>query len=415
MNPTGVALPAYEPATFVDRAEQVELVRGLARQISDGATPRLRTIVFQGGRGVGKTWLALHLARTILPGIPGVRSLLISFLPTLETPPPEAYPDEWAGDIQAEPARRAHAIIAWVAERLGAPTSATADLRVLSDWLARFVEQQYKERVLVLILDSVFEADESLLKLVEQHLLAPLASLSRVLIMITGRGRPYSWESPYLRVETITERLSPFDERQTAEQVHKQVPRARLTAEQLVELGGGHPLSTFLLAEQTRAGNETDALEKVAEVLLCVVPHEAQRQRVRWYFEALCPLDGFRENEIAPMLATYSNDPRIAAWPIGRSREVRDELARTHLMRWENGRFVIDESIRTVLANLLRLRQPMVWRRLQCQAFLLYHQWADEFPRWREYYNERATTHAQTLRAVGVDPDQCEAMLATQQ
>jgi hypothetical protein len=277
-------------------------------------------------------------------------------------------------------------------------------LSEIARWLAQTVEQQFKHRVLVLILDSVFEADWSLLEQLETYLLAPLAALPHVLIVMTGRGRLYPWASPYLRVEASDRALKPFTPEEVVEQLRRQAPDAEHRAEEIVRLGGGHPMSNILLAT---SATQSEALDTVVDALLSVIPIDDQRQKARAYFEALCLLDGFREDEIPAMLAAYFDDPRYETFSTSEVRQVRDLLVKTHLVRWEEGKFILDKSVQHILENLLKMKQPETWRRLHCRAYQLYREWADTYTRFSEYYTARADRHASVLLGAGLNPEAC--------
>jgi hypothetical protein len=186
-------------------------------------------------------------------------------------------------------------------------------------------------------------------------------------------------------------------------QLRQQAPRAARRASSIKDLGGGHPLSNFLLAQTP---DPSDSLEMVAEALLDVVEPKERRRQMRDYFEALCLLDGFREDEIPPMLATYFENPRYEAWTPPQTREERDKLLETHMLRWEGGSFVIDEPLRLVLESLVK-RQPDLLRRLHCRAYRLYDDWSRRFLKWREYYERRAARHAAELERAGFALQQC--------
>jgi hypothetical protein len=402
---TTASLP-YDPALFVGREQEVALVAGIARQMIQGAKNQARAIVFHGERGVGKTWLSLYLHRTILPEISGVTSLLINLFPSREGE--FARKDELFAKtypfVEKNHEKVTQEIIEWVAGRIQAQSSPEASLSEIARWLAQTVEQQFKHQVLVLILDSVFEADWSLLEQLETYLLAPLAALPQVLIVMTGRGRLYPWASPYLRVEASERALKAFTPQEVIEQLRRQAPDAEHRAEEIVQLGGGHPMSNILLAT---SATQSEALETVVDALLSVIPSDDQRQQARAYFEALCLLDGFREDEIPAMLAAYFDDPHYETFSTAQTRHVRDLLVKTHLVRWEEGKFVLDKSVQHILENLLKMTQPEIWRRLHCRAYLLYREWANEYSRFSEYYTARADRHASILLRAGINPEAC--------
>ena len=180
----------YSPEAFVAREAEIALVEGLTQQILQGETNRPRAVIFQGERGSGKSWLALHLARTILPAIPGVIPLSIK----LFSPPDEVQPtdNEYFINVSPDvidPEEATRAILEWTVCRLNTTTAQAATSRELASWLVRDIEKLYPMQAVVLILDSALEADWSFLAKLETHLLAPLALLPRVLIILTGRGQ----------------------------------------------------------------------------------------------------------------------------------------------------------------------------------------------------------------------------------
>jgi hypothetical protein len=387
----------YSPETFVDREADTALVEGLTRQILQGETNRPRALMFQGERGSGKSWFSLHLAHTILPAIPGVTPLLIGLCPSPEELQPaenDYFIDVSPEVSDAEAATRS--ILEWVARRLNTTTAQDASPSELSTWLARDIEKTFSAQALVLILDSVLEADWSFLSKLETHLLAPLALLPRVLIIMTGRGQLYSWESPYLRVDVESKQLQPFDETTIQHQFERLHISPHLSPKEIHDLGGGHPLVNLLLAQSE---NTPEAMDEAVRVLLSVVQPAHRSQRVRQYFEALCVLDGFREDEMTHMFTAYLG-PDDGEWTTPRVREARDECIRTHLMRWENSQFIIDKSLRLILLNTLQLQKPNTkWRLLEEQACQMYTAWAEKYPKSRAYYQAKADTHTRALQS----------------
>jgi hypothetical protein len=384
----------YSPEAFVDREVEIALVHGLTQQILQGETDRPRAVIFQGERGSGKSWLVLHLMRTVLPAS-GTIPLLISLGTPGDLPPAdnELFINVSPDAISPDEATRT--ILAWLTDRLKTTTAENASARELATWLVRDVENLYPVQALVVIVDSALEADWGFLAQLETHLLAPLALLSRVLIVMTGRGQPYSWESPYLRVDVRNEQLQPFDEANIQRQLERQHIKSSKTPKEIFDLGGGHPLANLLLAQNE---NTLEAMEQAVEVLLSVVQPAHRYQQVRQYFEALCVLDGFREEEMIQMFAAYFG-LHGGEWDIARVRVARDDCLRTHLMRWENSQFVIDKSLRLILQNLLRLQSPNSrWRMLEECAYQMYSAWAKQYLKSSAYYQAKADSHARALQ-----------------
>jgi hypothetical protein len=444
--------PVYRPDLFVNRKQEIETVNRALQNIARGGgdAEQVRTIVFRGERGLGKSWLALHLHRSVLREeaprmLPDYR--IVSLFVSLSPPPEGLTVDEREWHITDDDAHRIAAgderhyelllqkLVAWVAEQLGIVRAPYAPVRDLSAWLAQDVKQKLESEphlVICLILDSVFETNWSFLDQLERYLLAAFAALPRVLIVMTGRGRPYLWKSPYLRTERDEQSLTPFSVEQVVKQIRRSLSNApdlspavaglsdeALTrlAQRVIDLGGGYPLTNELLASafvrqalDRMAGDESleqaldretiDArvLEDVANLLLEVVPGD-RRHRLREAFDALCVLkDGFRENEMPYLLAELRNTkPEGSAYSISAMRELRDRLLETNLVRWQDKRYVLDEAVRTVLEQRLKLQRKDVWRRLHECAADLYATWAQKYPGSRGYFDQRAVYHRSIL------------------
>ncbi len=448
--------PAYRPELFVNRETEIKHVTDALRGIADGKTEHARTIIFRGERGLGKSWLAFHLHRHVLSEeaprlLPQRRivSFLINLTPPVNVIGETAPAGEWHitrdevalvanGDEQKfEPVLRR--LLNWLTERLGVVRAPFAPVRDLSAWLAMDVKQKLEKEsslLLCLLFDSVFEANHTFLDALERHVLATLAALPRVLIVMTGRGRPYLWKSPYLRTEHEEQPLQPFRLEQVVDQIRRSLRDASglpatvnqlsddaLTrlAQQVIETGGGYPLTNHLLAlalvrraldrlpddQRNNAERLADALdqtlidveilEQVADRLLEVVPAD-DRRTLREAFEALCVLkDGFRENEMPHLLAVRRNGkPEGPEYELPAVRKLRDRLLETNLVRWQDKRYALDEAVRAVLETYLKLAHPNVWKRLHERAAALYQEWGDKYK--SAHYRDRAAFHAGVLR-----------------
>ena len=448
--------PVYRADLFVNREKEIETVTKALENIARGDAEQVRTIVFRGERGLGKSWLALHLHRSAIeekasPRIPDYR--IVSFLISLTPPPKEVGEREWyitSNDIsQIESGDERHyehllqELLAWIAEQLDIVRTPYASLRDLSAWLAQDVRKKLeseRDLIICLILDSVFEANRSFLDYLERYLLAAFAALPRVLIIMTGRGRPYLWKSPYLRLEREDQSLTPFSLEQVVEQIKKSLQKssqgspqespqdtliaANLSdeaieqlAKKVINLGGGYPLTNELLArafvhqvrDRLSKGDDLEqainsatiddkVLEDVASRLLEVIPAQ-WRDKLREVLNALCVLkDGFREHEMPYFLAELRNTkPEGPEYTIKAMRGLRDLLLETNLGRWQDARYVLDEAVRTVLEQLLKLQKREVWRRLHERAVNLYEDWAKRYPNSRQYFEQRAEYHRRVL------------------
>jgi hypothetical protein len=411
---------SYDPESFVDRETEIALVAGLARKLVEGGrkTGQPRAITIRGERGSGKTWLSLYLHRQELPKIPGVVTLLISLVPmfTQEYRPWGREPEKGeyfdiAPDIQKDQQKNEELykesykrVLVWISTVLGTTIAPHVTLDELSNWLARDLAQ--RQQVFIFILDSIFEMDWGYLKDLESFFIAPLAALPNTIFVMTGRGKLYPWISPYLRVEVEERQLESFKENNVAEQIQRQAPNTKLSPEQIKKIGGGHPLNNFLLAT---ASDWTTEIDTIIDLLLDIKSGRCH-PIIRDYFEALCALDGFREEEIPYMLAAYYEDPKREKMPITDVRKMRDEMIATNLVRWENSKFIVDESIRCLLENFMKLPKNLdTWRRLHCRAYRLYGQWVEEYSKYADFYRQKLEWHVNRLKESGFSITACAA------
>jgi hypothetical protein len=390
-NPSPAVLE-YDPALFVNRERQIQLVTEKAQALSEDKSVRERTIVFWGYKGTGRTWLLRRLEE-VLSGLPGVRALYLDL-------------ERWSGHSQAEQAVQEIAVrlAQWVGEQLGSPLAAAGEEQVnhatLCQRLQADVQQLLSRYVAVLLLDHVYESDWNLLKLLEERLLAPAAVEPRVLTVMAGRGQAYPWKTPELRLYVQEYHLQPFDQTLTQAQLEKQKPEAVPRASDIHEMSQGYPLGNYLLADQPAA----KAMQQAVDGLLEGVP-----QRERTWLEALCILRSFDEEHIPPLLAAYFEDESIAHWSYKDSRQARDRLLLTRMVCWKEdaGSWVVDEAIRPLLEEYLQQARLETWQRLHCVAYRLYKDWEREYPEERYRWRQEAEYHAGCLRHAGYDPDQC--------
>ncbi|MCL5994866.1 MAG: ATP-binding protein [Chloroflexi bacterium] len=421
MNTPPVSIPGYAPETFVNREAEIERVRqairviragngdtrGLSAEGKEGA-PIRRTIIFQGIRGAGKTWLALHIKRFIAKEFQEATAVLVRLDPRLDGLF-EIVPG-WERECVANPGRKeaAAAILRWLVNELKPGADADASEADLANWLAQRVAGRFESpKVFVLVVDSVYEADWNLLESLEHLVLGPLAQIKRTLIVMTGRGKPYPWESPYLRVNAHFMDLQPFDEQHIALQTKAQAPESQVSPNVIKQLGGGIPLTNYLLALNP------DDLNGALENLLEFVPL-GRRRRIRRYLEALCILaDGFREEEMVRLLIErfkgvgefaelYAKLMHSQQAALRVARDVRDELLQYSLVNWKEGRFRLDEALRHVTETYLKRDQPKTWIGLRQCALEVNQQWADRFPQYREFYERRAREHQLALEGASI-------------
>ena len=377
-----IKLLEYSPKKFVNRSQEIELVMKQVHALLRGGRPDVRTIIFTGERGTGKSWLLAHLQKAELGALSGVRTFEFNL---------QKYAD-WDPILAvADILKQLDAAIGKRNTKLGI-TLADMSRNFMQD-----VRQSLGRQVLVLLVDHVYESDWKLLAALEDYLLGPLAVEPRALIVMAGRGRAYPWKTPELRLKAEFVDLEPFpDVALTTEQLERQQKRAVPRALEIHDLSGGNPLANYLLATYRDTGT---ALDKVIDGMLETVPDE-QRRQVRDYLEALCVLRSFDEERIPAMLAAYYDDVTYGEWSYAQARRVRETLVKWAFTHWDAGKggYVLDELTRKLLERYLKTDpQRKKWGRLQRAASELYKEWAHDYPRTRKRWQREAQYHVQYL------------------
>ena len=386
----------YDPKKFIDREEIIEQIFTLLKQ----SRPRVRAVVIDGDRGVGKTWLSLHLQRTIFKEkITGVTSWLFSLWSPGENYRPEGEKAQANERFVREGEQlKLDEFLDIIIKSLPIELPPNPNLSEKVDSVRRYVQSHLDDRF-VLILDSAYESDWSLLEQLETHFLGNLLTLSNFFVIVTGRGRPYPWKVPYL-IEAIRFGLGKFTVDQIKEQLEKFGLSSALSVNDIFDIGQGWPLFTEQLA---RAKNRSEALGIAADILFAVLP-SYERAAVRRYFEALCPLDGFGEAEAAVMVQAYEQNGDQDG------RAICRKMNETRLVSWKNGRYEMNQPVQNILRQYLPIQDKEAWLRLQQAAYCHFKaQAADRsMERFRPFFAKLMETHAKALSEAGIkDPQSC--------
>lgn len=396
-----VKLPPYAAHRFVDREEEYGKVVALVNAARQREAKRTRAITFYGERGSGKTWFCLQLCHAIPQDKPDVSVLFISLQPRRPELEHVKLKNAWfwpkqQQDATSEPAIDdilRNSLWKWLAQLLDIMWVKNADYGELTYWLERDLGSRQHPSAYVLCLDSAFESETAVLELVEKHLLAPFLNLPNSLIVLTGRGKDYPWKTPHLRLRAENAILHPFPKEYIYSQLIKQLEnsQSRVThelADAIWELGGGYPLSNFVLGASP---HPEEALERLVEELLSVVVPAEQIPEIRNAVAALCVLQRFRDSEIAIMIGFDQDGAKAdAQLPPEVMRTKRDRLIQQSLMRWHDDGYELNSSLKIAMRSYLRLREPARFQRLVQRAVDLYHSWAQQLPKAAGYYSRCA-------------------------
>jgi len=449
--------PAYHRELFLDRMVETDHFESFLDRVAEGKAGLKRVLVFRGERGIGKSWLLQHL-HTLAQDRASVASFLVQFKPEQDEPQPRI--DASTSDdacivycaLNTFESSSAEPVLAYAEqfEQLLARLfgylrqkglidselpSGSVDELSLGLVLMLKSGLDTEGSILVLLVDSVFEADWKFVKWLEDYLLAPLLALDRVAIVLSGRGRPYPWIHSLLRHPAMPDALSRWDdsdgnstESAALRDEHLgwlvQLIRTQVTEnpfwrthagasgnalgltqeqerrlEEIWRIGQGHQLLTVRLAssEQTDKWTTLKILnDYIEEELLQFLP-TVRRPELRRYLEAICVLRHFGEAEAERMVRVYFE---IIQQPTTRmsAKEILAYLMRTYLVRWDhNTQYFVDDTIRIAISGWLRLAKRKTWRKLHTEAKLMYEEWAHDYPSFAKTYQASAQVHENAL------------------
>jgi Cdc6-like AAA superfamily ATPase len=340
--PEEAELPVYRSEHFVGRHEELRKIQKLVDALTQGERPRDRVLAFVGEVGTGKTWLMRRIKDLLIDA--KVRVLSVDLLEYLD-----------------EPASSIVEILKEMNRQLtGSEIVRGSNPVEVSRHVMESIQKYAENEMIALLLDHVYETDWDLLTYVDQYLLSPFAPLPRTLIVLTGRGRPYPWKTPEVPFQKPSQ-LKHFDEKLTQLQVEKQIPDPKVEKERVYVYSSGFPMQNYFLA---RLGFPQGLEVSLNHIFKPV--HEDERLRVREYLESLCVLDSFDEEKLAWMIGEYTGQQLSHL----QAREIREKLVRYGFAKWaeEASGYVMDESVRLTVGNLLQHGNPKEWVRLHSAA-----------------------------------------------
>lgn len=368
----------YSKSRYIERGE-IETVRVILNHDKRG-------ILFRGESGFGKTWLAFHLHRMVFPDIQDVKSFYISLGRLSDIYERDLRSeDEWSPKPQIQrPDAFCFELISWLCVKLGIKYSPSSSLTELATELVTGIQEHYSSRKMVFILDSAFEVDWSIVELLERMLFAPLIILPNTFFIMMGRGRPYPWVLPQFRImETHT--LGNFGISDFAK-----LPAIE-TLLQIIE--GSLLIASFVLRKLEM--EPINLIDEFINYSIQLVPPD-HRADIRLSLDAICLLEGFRDEEMLEMLKCYQ-DTKDEEWDLTNLRGLRENLGRAGLLSWKDGGYYIEDSLRTALKKFMQFRKFNQWLRLNSSAYSLYQDYAKAYPRFKEFFENKAKSYGEVL------------------
>ena len=368
---TPSSLPVYSAPGFINREKEIALVRNRLEALLERRTVEQRTFIFTGQHGIGKSWFLLHLHHE-LARIRDVKVLHLDLATYLGDLSPQAALLQICAEISNE-------LLSGGSMPHTGPDAAAG---FLVNAIKRSLNPQ---QVLVILLDTVFEAPGDLLGTLENYLLAPLAIERNVLMVLAGRGREYPWKTPELRLHAEFHKLELFDEAATAQQLRQYVPNSFSRAGEIFHISRGNPKTTLLLAVN---GNSIAVLNQVIEEMLPLVAQD-ERILMHEYLEALSIPRGFDQGHLPHLLNVYYATQTV--YPRRDLRLILDRLLEPGLIYWNTEllTYTLHEAMRNLLLHYLYRAKPELWHKLHECCIALYQCWVvARSPGWQQWQKE---------------------------
>jgi hypothetical protein len=405
---------------FVGREGQINIVEERVEIIQSGGSVFQVVINFYGVVGIGKTALLRELERRVdEQGLPHVFVNL------------EAHPEaQTFGPSNA--AALVRAMTAQIAP--SGPAGRSAEARELTpehldEWAGTFIEalreaMQSQGEPALLFFDTLEGADKEMVDWLEEALISPLIRTDRVLVVVASRA-PHRWKRFEVRRRAYPAPLDPFDDETTRQQLP---PSYTALAPEIIHLTRGHPYANAQVIESVQH------IEQEADGALPPADFEAYQERlienlvdgliedrimeevpaeIRRAYRVMALPRQFDVNVLRRLLTQFVEDPfqgKSAAYFLG----VVGRMVKTTLVEWSSDRrgYVLDDTIRWMLALHMRLTDEARYVRIQRALIELYEEWIERVPENRSgFIIERLYHTACLLDAEGESASHVAAQL----
>jgi hypothetical protein len=392
-------MPVFDLDKFVNRVVEFELIKEKVARLAKGVpfAPHERVVHFIGPSGIGKSYLLEKFYKVF-----DDKSNYIPILIKL---------DEIKGADDSFVTDFLNALQERISMFLKIDKGfSLSSIGKKSDVLIKTINMSFPNQVLILLLDEMNVPRREESQGIEEYLLNKLLySNKRAILVTAGRTHPMLNDFALRPSSTNTILLSPFDEKNTEEQVEKLKPGSGIVAGKLQELGGGIPGNTARLVNYLDGDPLTIPNELQAVQSLRTSEKYKIEERLLPVIEAICILSEFEPDDVSPLLRIH---PSLSEYKDESLRELFIHLRNIQvgpgsLINWDRASksFVMDENIRRIFEQELRLRNLELWRKLHCTAYQMYKDWGEEFN--SQLFREKSTYHQRCLLDAGYEIQGC--------
>ncbi len=385
----------YRREGFVGRQDELRAVNQRVKQGKKGEDIDYPVLNYWGIEGSGKSWLMHHLAdRYRGPGHLDPEECKHTFTALLDLgsidpfkwttsnlvsilkPAVKDILDQVKGQVEDEERATGGALLAQINAATDDQAKPDSLVRSFVTWIISMTDQF----VSVILLDTIEQATPEALSKIELHLLEPLASTDKAVLVTAGRREVARWRRfAVRRRQDEPIRLSPFNEQDTIRQLNKQgfvcpgdlvypysfgLPYAsQILASAISKLSDGHRVDKeFLEKNKRRFGKR---LKMLADHLLEAVP------KVQSPLRALSVLRIIFRGAL-PYLLPDETD----------YRSLLDDLESTRMIWWapDRGAYLMDPSLRQILNLSLQFEHHNIFKQRHREAYHFYHKAIEENP-----------------------------------
>jgi hypothetical protein len=391
---------------FVGRKKQISLVEERINIMRYGSSVFQALISFHGVIGIGKTMLLRELEkRTRGMGFP---CALIDFAKKVYAFSPlgkMVLLEDLAHSLTSS------ATYPWQPQPEGEP--AEDQVQSASQAFLEYVSGLTRDQGVpaVLLFDTLEQADADLLDWLEDKVISPLIRTDHVLVIVASRA-PHRWKRFEVRRRAYQERLEPFDEETTKEQLPQ---KYNVLVPDVVRLTYGHPFGNVQVLESVRQ-IERDVgrpfrsadfeeyqkrlVQELVDKLIDPVVMKDVSRDIRRACRVVSLARQFDVNVLRRLLTRFVEEP-FAGKSAAYFLSVVGTMVKTTLVEWSSARrgYVLDQTIRRMLALNMELAARDRYKKINQELIALYEEWIERVPENRSGFIRERLYHEGCLQS----------------
>jgi len=313
----------FESDKMVARAQVDEIITQ-ARESKKGI------FILEGGRGAGKTCALLSLYHHYLQEAK-TKVFFVGLFP-YKAPEFSSKDNIWLSQDEKFTKKDIPNLLKKITKYLGVDFIEALDDENRREYLAQQLAQRISEDKTILLVDSIYECDESVRKEIENNILTPLLSSNAVSIILSGRGKRPIWTAPEFREAQYVQLISPGEEF-VQEQLKKLGSKHLHQWKKILDWSGGCPLVVRILGESEEISRKVlgDAVDILIRETLKEGLPESEYASIHKTLQRLALLRSpFRELDVEQYL--FGDKPERRS----ETNRMMQRLLESNLLEWDD-------------------------------------------------------------------------------